>query len=52
MDVNVSFRLDKEIYEEAKNIARKKGLTFSSFVRMVLIEAIEKEKAKNSEREE
>ena len=49
-EVNVSFRLDSSIYEEAKKVAKRKGLTFSSFIRMILIEAIEKEKEKEKEK--
>lgn len=47
-EVSASIRLDRELYEEAKKVAKKKGLSFSAFVRMVLIEAIEREKAKRN----
>ena len=45
-EVNASIRLDRELYEEVKKVARKKGLSFSAFVRMVLIEVVEREKEK------
>ncbi len=42
----LTLRLPSDIYEEAKNIAKKRGKSFTGFIREILEERIKEEKNK------
>lgn len=44
--VRVSFSMDKELRDKSKELANKKGLSNSAFMRMLIAEAIEEDEGK------
>ena len=43
-DKIVSIRINSELYERFKNLSYEKGLTFSSFIKFLIIKELEKNK--------
>lgn len=40
MECNISIKVPKKLYGEVDKVARKKGLTMASFIRLVLTESV------------
>jgi len=43
-NIIVSFIIPKEVYKEAREVAKELGLSFSDFVRMTLFEKLKEER--------
>ncbi|WP_242916330.1 BrnA antitoxin family protein [Pontibacter liquoris] len=47
--VTVNFQMEQGLQEDLKRLAKKKGISFAGYIRMLCTEAVEHEKEKSSQ---